>query len=224
MFVIVYLFNASFVVMGYQFVNGLLFTIAGMLASQNLELARIRPIWSSNTLVSRRSNFPIPADLFSIGSKMRKIAYIANVFPSAVEPYVMQEIAELRRRGIAVIPCSARRPTDSGHAELKSWVAETLYLQPLQLDHSIRAAWLCVRKLPLLCDILARLLSRHESPGRRLKAILHTFLGAYLAVLLETAEVDHIQVHHGYFSLLDRNGGGAFAWNHLQRNAARVRS
>jgi len=33
--VIVYLFNASFVVMGYQFVNGLLFTIAGMLASQN---------------------------------------------------------------------------------------------------------------------------------------------------------------------------------------------
>jgi glycosyltransferase involved in cell wall biosynthesis len=33
-----------------------------------------------------------------------------------------------------------------------------------------------------------------------LKAILHTFLGAYLAVLLEPAEVDHIQVHHGYFA------------------------
>lgn len=33
--VIVYLVNASFVVMSYQFVNGLLFTIAGMLASQN---------------------------------------------------------------------------------------------------------------------------------------------------------------------------------------------
>ncbi len=31
----VYLVNASFVVMGYQFVNGLLFTIAGILASQN---------------------------------------------------------------------------------------------------------------------------------------------------------------------------------------------
>lgn len=31
----VYLFNASFVVMGYQFVNGLLFTIAGILVSQN---------------------------------------------------------------------------------------------------------------------------------------------------------------------------------------------
>jgi O-antigen ligase len=33
--VMVYLLNASFVVMNYQFVNGLLFTLAGMLASQN---------------------------------------------------------------------------------------------------------------------------------------------------------------------------------------------
>jgi O-antigen ligase len=31
----VYLFNSCFVVMNYQFVNGLLFTIAGMLAAQN---------------------------------------------------------------------------------------------------------------------------------------------------------------------------------------------
>jgi O-antigen ligase len=33
--VAVYVFNGSFVVMNYQFVNGLLFTIAGMLAAQN---------------------------------------------------------------------------------------------------------------------------------------------------------------------------------------------
>jgi O-antigen ligase len=38
----VYLLNASFVVMNYEFVNGLLFTIAGMLAAQNRGLeARI---------------------------------------------------------------------------------------------------------------------------------------------------------------------------------------
>jgi hypothetical protein len=30
-----YLFNASFVVMNYQFVNGLLFTLAGILALQS---------------------------------------------------------------------------------------------------------------------------------------------------------------------------------------------
>jgi hypothetical protein len=33
--VAVYLFNGCFVVMNYQFVNGLLFTIAGVLAAQN---------------------------------------------------------------------------------------------------------------------------------------------------------------------------------------------
>ena len=34
-FVLVFLANGSFVVMNYQFVNGLLFTLAGMLAAQN---------------------------------------------------------------------------------------------------------------------------------------------------------------------------------------------
>ena len=37
--VMVYLVNASFVVMNYQFVNGLLFTLAGMLAAQNRRAA-----------------------------------------------------------------------------------------------------------------------------------------------------------------------------------------
>src|SRR5437870_8415413 len=37
-FVLVYLINASFVVMNYQFANGLLFTFAGMLAVQNCRL------------------------------------------------------------------------------------------------------------------------------------------------------------------------------------------
>ena len=38
--VAVYLFNGSFVVMNYQFVNGLLFTIAGILAAQNRRIER----------------------------------------------------------------------------------------------------------------------------------------------------------------------------------------
>ncbi|HEV2730967.1 MAG TPA: O-antigen ligase family protein [Terriglobales bacterium] len=42
-FVLVYLLNASFVVMNYQFVNGLLFTVAGMLAAQNRR-ARLQPM------------------------------------------------------------------------------------------------------------------------------------------------------------------------------------
>jgi colanic acid/amylovoran biosynthesis glycosyltransferase len=132
---------------------------------------------------------------------MRTLAYISNVFPSPVEPYVAQEIAELRRRGVVVVSCSARRPPDATNIELKSWSAETNYILPLRLGHSIRAGWLCVRKLIFLSDILVDALVRgSESPSRRLKAILHTFLGAYLAILLKPADVDHIHVHHGYFA------------------------
>ena len=39
---VVYLFNATFVVMNYQFVNGLLFTIAGMLAAQDRQTLESR--------------------------------------------------------------------------------------------------------------------------------------------------------------------------------------
>jgi hypothetical protein len=42
----VYLLNASFVVMNYQFVNGLLFTLAGLLAAQNRRDAETRLIAS----------------------------------------------------------------------------------------------------------------------------------------------------------------------------------
>jgi colanic acid/amylovoran biosynthesis glycosyltransferase len=131
---------------------------------------------------------------------MRTIAYITNLFPAPVEPYVMQEITELRRRGVAVIPCSARRPgaIDAG---VKSWASETLYIQPLRLGVLIRALWLSIQKISALSDIVRRALFQgHESPSRRIKAMFHTFVGAYLAVLLKRTSVDHIHVHHGYFS------------------------
>ena len=41
---------------------------------------------------------------------MRTVAYLANQFPSPVEPYVVDEIEELRRRGVEVIAGSVRRP------------------------------------------------------------------------------------------------------------------
>jgi hypothetical protein len=41
----VYLFNASFVVMNYQFVNGLLFTLAGILAMQNRQQSSRAPVY-----------------------------------------------------------------------------------------------------------------------------------------------------------------------------------
>jgi glycosyltransferase involved in cell wall biosynthesis len=131
---------------------------------------------------------------------MSVIAYFSNLFPSPVEPYVADEIRELRRRGITVIPCSARSTKSRPDSNLQRLAAETLYLQPLQIRVLLRAAWLCITRLAWLSVFLNRaLFEGHESPGRRLRAIVHTLLGVYCAALLQPGRVEHIHVHHGYF-------------------------
>lgn len=133
---------------------------------------------------------------------MPTIAYLANLFPSPLETYVGDEIGELRQRGVKVIPCSARRAR-LGDLEAKAaeMAAETLYLHPLQFRIAARAAWLCLRKFPVLAGLGQRIVFQgRESPLRRARALAHTWLGAYLAVLLRGRDVDHIHVHHGYFA------------------------
>jgi colanic acid/amylovoran biosynthesis glycosyltransferase len=132
---------------------------------------------------------------------MPTVAYLTNQFPSAVEPYVAEEIVELRRRGMTVIPCSARRETPGVHSERKPLAAETLYLQPLRFTLLIHAAFLCLLKLPMLKDFYRRALLQGSEPLRRkLYALLHTWLGVYYALLIEKSGAQHIHVHHGYFS------------------------
>jgi len=131
---------------------------------------------------------------------MPTIAYLANLFPTATEGYVADEIRELRERGITVVPCSVRRAATTRDDALTSWVAETVYLQPLRLTLLLRAAWLCLRELALLKKFLCRVLLRgKESPRKRVRALAHTLLGVYFAVLLKRFRVRHIHVHHGYF-------------------------
>jgi glycosyltransferase involved in cell wall biosynthesis len=137
---------------------------------------------------------------------MPVIAYLANRFPSPVEPYVFEEIHELRRRGMEVIPCSARRYEAGSGATaqehlLKSLASETLYLQPLKLGLLIHAAGLCVWRFGSLADLFVRVVGPgSERPARRARALLHTLLGACYALRLKDKGVEHIHVHHGYFS------------------------
>jgi colanic acid/amylovoran biosynthesis glycosyltransferase len=132
---------------------------------------------------------------------MLTIAYLANRFPATVEPYVADEIGELRRRGVEVIPCSAQGPESSLHVLPNAGCeSETLRLQPVRVLILLRAVVLMVRGWERIAGLVARvLLKGKESPKRRLKALLHTWLGAYYAVLLRKRGVDHIHVHHGYF-------------------------
>jgi colanic acid/amylovoran biosynthesis glycosyltransferase len=133
---------------------------------------------------------------------MTNVAYIANEFPSPVEPYVMDEVNELRRRGVNVVCCSGKRvaPNALSLAERAFW-KETFYFQPLSDDQLTRAArrlasdrcnlWQLSR--PLMVD-------RDASLGLRIRALGHTLMGSALAEQLAPFEVNHIHCHHGYFA------------------------
>ena len=124
---------------------------------------------------------------------MLTVAYLANEFPSKVESYVVDEIAELRTRGIRVITGSVRTPAqDAGTPEI--------ILQPVASSLFPSALWLSLKRwrqvLPLLLRVL---LSGNETVWQRVKALVHTYLGLCYAVMLRNREVEHIHVHHGYF-------------------------
>ncbi|HKU24071.1 MAG TPA: glycosyltransferase family 4 protein, partial [Candidatus Sulfotelmatobacter sp.] len=125
---------------------------------------------------------------------MLTLAYLANEFPSRVEPYVVDEIAELRSRGIRVITASVRRPAKDIMAPPQ------IILQPVKPSLLPSVLWLLVARWRRIAPLLLRiLLSGRETLWQRAKALVHTFLGVCYAVRLRGHGVDHIHVHHGYF-------------------------
>jgi colanic acid/amylovoran biosynthesis glycosyltransferase len=128
------------------------------------------------------------------------VAYLTNQFPAAVEWYVVEEIRELRRRGTVVIPCSARRVSRAA-PEFLDLAQETLCLEPVRWGLFLVALWKCLTKFPLIADLVARAITAPgQSLSRRVRTLLHTLLGSYYALLLRGRGVEHIHVHHGYFS------------------------
>lgn len=130
---------------------------------------------------------------------MNKIAYLANSFPEAVEPYVWEEICELRNRGRVVSACSFRRPRHIPE-HLSGSASETLYLFPLRAQLAIYACWLCISRVTLIYDLLWRAARGPEPLPRRVRTLAHTWLGAYLAAALRKEKIGHLHIHHGYFS------------------------
>jgi glycosyltransferase involved in cell wall biosynthesis len=133
---------------------------------------------------------------------MTTIAYIANEFPSSLEPYVIDEITELRRRGTKVICCSGKRvsPDNLSLAERAFW-KETRFVEPLSDEELVKAVHRLVSDRHNLWQLLRPLLwERGTPPGRRLRTLGHTVMGAALAEQLAALEVDHIHAHHGYFA------------------------
>ncbi len=133
---------------------------------------------------------------------MTTIAYIANEFPVAMEPYVMDEISELRKRDVRVICCSGKRVRPDGLAkrEREFW-NETHFFQPLTDKQLVQAA----RRLgsqPQAYSLLLKPILRElpVSPRRRVRSLGHTLMGAAMAEHLAPMSVQHIHAHHGYFA------------------------
>ena len=77
--------------------------------------------------------------------------------------------------------------------------ANCIYLTPLQPWRLFLSLLDCIRATAKLRDIYARILwGGREGVGRRMKALLHTWLGAYLARALPSTAT-HIHANHGYF-------------------------
>ena len=131
---------------------------------------------------------------------MLTVAYLANQFPSPVEPYVGEEIGELRSRGVRVVPGTVRQPRARSSQIPRKQDAEKIVIRPVSVVVFLKALWLCVFQGSELFDLLGRILFQgHESPPMRIKALVHTFLGACYAAQLKPREIDHIHVHHGYY-------------------------
>ncbi len=131
---------------------------------------------------------------------MPTIAYLSNQFPSAVEPYVVDEIEELRARGFTVLPTSIRRPQPDLDRDFFARSQPAIYVSPIRLRPALSAIGLCLLNPRAFIAVLFRALhDKNEPPGRRARCLLHTLLGAYYASLLRSRPLDHIHVHHGYF-------------------------
>ncbi len=151
----VYWVNAAMVVMSYQFVNGLAVHHGG----------------DAGSSAAAGGDFAV----------MLTIAYLANQFPSAVEPYVAEEIEELRRRGVRVIAGSVRKGKTQ-EAKTPASLPE-IVLQPLSPVVVWRAACICARRWKQISPLVGRVVCRgREGPLQRVKTLMHTLLGACYAV------------------------------------------
>lgn len=133
------------------------------------------------------------------GAASLAVAYLANSFPSQVEPYVGEEIGELRKRGIRVVPCSVW-PTVSYSNQPSDGDFPVLTVAAFHPWLVLQAFWLCIARFSDLREFFHRIISGNESATLRARALAHTLLGAKLALQLRSYNVRQIAVHHGYMA------------------------
>ncbi len=153
------------------------------------------------------------------------IAYIANEFPSPVEHYVVEEIRELRRRSVPVIPCSVRRPASSLDGYLQRYAHETLYLLPLhaRLSASSNLAVFAEVAPALHPGVAGALLWQGNCGPPFPYSPAHLARRMLCAAIARARRTAH-SCPPWLLRFVDRAGGGGIIWYHFQPYPARLRS
>src|SRR5258708_11386946 len=127
-------------------------------------------------------------------SSTAEVVYLSNLFPSAVEPYVGEEIDELQRRSIRVTACSVWSSPPTKNPDRETLVTVFTWWPVPWLV----ALLLCIHHSAELKDLFCRLIARGGDAWRqRARGIAHTVLGPRLASLLRHKNLRHIHIHHG---------------------------
>ena len=130
---------------------------------------------------------------------MKRLAYLANYFPSLTETFIYREVLELKRRDIAVALYSLRKPGETEVSEEALKLREeTSYLLPVPTGELLAShAWFFGRApLAYLGTLFKMVTGTHNSFRDRVRSLTHFGEGAVLARRMVREGITHIHSHY----------------------------
>ena len=152
---------------------------------------------------------------------MLTVAYLAIQFPAAVEPYVGDEIEELRSRGVRVVAGSVRQPQADQLASAPC--APEIVLQRLRPVVLLRAFWLCMREWKKILPLVGQgHLSRGPATIQTHKSVGTHLVGSLLRSAVGGKRGRPHPRTSRLFWVLDCDGGRSLAEYGIQYDAPRL--
>ncbi len=130
---------------------------------------------------------------------MKRLAYLANYFPSLTETFIYREVMELKRRNIAVTLYSLRKPGETEVSEEALMLREeTSYLLPVSAGELLAShAWFFGRApLTYIGTVLKMVTGTHNSFRDRVRSLTHFGEGTVLARRMLREGITHIHSHY----------------------------
>jgi glycosyltransferase involved in cell wall biosynthesis len=137
-----------------------------------------------------------------VNRRVPRIAYVASEFPRLTETFILREVGEMERRGIAVSLFSIRpRPTGTLHADAKPYLEKTHYAPWFGAAHIAAFFSLCARRPAGVMRGIGFLVRDAIAHARYPSVNLKTFLATGKLFLFTKQMEDEGVVHvHGHFA------------------------